>query len=682
MDSFEVTATDLLRELTGNPTASFRDAQLDAIRELVLNRRRVLIVQRTGWGKSAVYFIATRMLRDNGSGPSLLVSPLLALMRNQIDAARRMNVRAETINSDNQADWPQVVERVRANEVDLLLISPERLANRAFVEDVLDLVGQRAGLVVVDEAHCISDWGHDFRPDYRRIERVLRLLPAGVPVLACTATANDRVVHDVVRQLGDGLSVFRGPLTREGLALQVISLDSPAARLAWLAQVVPTLAGSGIVYCLTVRDADTVAEWLRTQGLDAASYTGSSEDRPELERALLDNGIKVIVATSALGMGFDKPDLSFVIHFQSPGSVIHYYQQVGRAGRQLATSIGVLLRGREDRQIQDWFIDVAFPTSDEAASVVAALDERDGFVKLPELEGAVNIGRTRLLNILKNLEVDRFVVADGQRYQRTTTPYMFDAARVASISALRRAEQEQMNSFGTLTSGCRMAFLTTALDDPHAAFCGICDLCASPHLSAEVDVARTAEAAEFLRRRPVQIEPRKQWADRSKIPDALRVEQGRALCRWMDGGWGDLVKRGKQVDGRFDQQLVQALAELIRKWMPTPQPTWISWVPSLNHPTLVAQLAEDLGKSLGLPVIQAIVRTRNSSAQRAMHNSAQQLANVKEAFAVRGSPPAGPAILLDDIVDSRWTLTCVGALLRSAGVEAVIPVALADGGSS
>src|SRR6478609_818319 len=513
-DRFETTATSLLRELTGNPAASFRDGQLEAIRELVVNRNRALVVQRTGWGKSAVYFIATRLLRDQGSGPTLLVSPLLALMRNQIEAARRMNVCAETINSDNQADWPQVVERIRSNEVDLLLISPERLANRRFLEDVLDHVGQQAGLVVVDEAHCISDWGHDFRPDYRRIERVLELLPAGVPVLACTATANDRVVDDVVRQLGDRLTVFRGPLARAGLALQVITLDAPAARLAWLSTVIPTLDGSGIVYCLTVRDAETVAEWLRANGIDAVSYTGGTEHRPDLERALLANGVKVIVATSALGMGFDKPDLSFVIHYQSPGSVIHYYQQVGRAGRQLVASHGVLLRGREDAQIQDWFIDVAFPTADEAGAVVDALDRCDGFVRFPEVEAAVNVGRTRLVNILKNLEVDRVVVADGQRYQRTTLPYTFDADRVASVSALRRAEQQQMNDYGTLASGCRMAFLTTALDDQRAARCGVCDLCAPPPLSAAVDVARAADAADFLRQRPVHIEPRRQWADR------------------------------------------------------------------------------------------------------------------------------------------------------------------------
>jgi ATP-dependent DNA helicase RecQ len=338
LTDLDARALELLRQLTARPDASFHPGQLEAIRSLAGNRKRVLVVQRTGWGKSAVYFIATRLLRDRGAGPTLLLSPLLALMRNQIDAAQRIGVRAETINSSNTADWDDVIDRVRADAVDLLVVSPERLANASFRESVLDRLGGAAGLLVVDEAHCISDWGHDFRPDYRRIRRLLDVLPRTVPVLACTATANDRVVEDVVAQLGADLQVFRGPLARPGLALQVIDLQSPAARMAWLAQTLPSLPGSGIVYCLTKRDAETVAEWLNRHGVRALSYTGASEGREAIEQALLDNQIQVVVATSALGMGFDKPDLAYVIHYQSPGSVISYYQQVGRAGRQLASS--------------------------------------------------------------------------------------------------------------------------------------------------------------------------------------------------------------------------------------------------------------------------------------------------------------------------------------------------------
>lgn len=675
-------ALDLLRQLPGRPDASFHPGQLEAIRSLAGDRRRVLVVQRTGWGKSAVYFIATRLLRDQGAGPTLLISPLLALMRNQIDAAQRMGVRAETVNSSNTADWDNVIDRVRADDVDLLLVSPERLANAAFRESVLDQLGSSAGLLVVDEAHCISDWGHDFRPDYRRISRLLDVLPGTVPVLACTATANDRVVEDVVSQLGDGLQVFRGPLARPGLALHVIDLQLPAARMAWLAQTLPNLSGSGIVYCLTKRDAEAVAEWLHKHGVRAISYTGASEGREEIEQALINNETQVVVATSALGMGFDQPDLSYIIHFQSPGSVISYYQQVGRAGRQLETSAGVLLRGSEDTDIQDWFITTAFPTAAECEQVLHALESHDGLMKLTELEAAVNVKPTRIESLMKNLEVDGIVVADGKKYQRTPRPFSYDTAHIEAITALRRREQEEILRYGTLTAGCRMVFLSNALDDPDPSPCGICDLCSGPSFSSSVDQALAREAVQFLRRRPVVIVPRKQWPDRRTIPADHRVEEGRALCRWGDGGWSVLVKKGKQIDRRFDQQLLNALADLVRGWKPEPSPKWMTWVPSLTHPYLVPDLAAGLAVELGLAAVEAVTKIRHTEPQKTMQNSAQQLANLRGAFSVAGELPSGPALLIDDIVDSRWTMTYVGSLLRQAGCEAVVPLALAASGQS
>ncbi|MGH9225432.1 MAG: RecQ family ATP-dependent DNA helicase [Acidimicrobiales bacterium] len=682
MENVDERALELLRRLTGQAGASFRPGQLEAIRALAGGRQRVLIVQRTGWGKSAVYFIATRLLRDAGSAVTLLVSPLLALMRNQIEAAQRMGVRAATINSSNESQWADVVAGIEADEVDLLLVSPERLGNVAFRASVLERIGTTAGLLVVDEAHCISDWGHDFRPDYRRIKRVLDVLPRTVPVLACTATANDRVVADVATQLGDGLTVFRGPLGRDGLALHVIDLEAPATRLAWLAANVPRLPRAGIVYCLTKRDADSATEWLKLHGIVASSYTADSDDREQIERSLLANAVDVVVATSALGMGFDKPDLPFVIHFQSPGSVITYYQQVGRAGRQLSSSMGVLLRGREDAEIQDWFITSAFPTADECAQVLAALEAHDGFMRLADLEAAVNVKRSRLLKLLKNLEVDGAIVAERMNYQRTPRPYVYDRARIEAITALRRQEQAGMATYGSLTSGCRMAFLRQALDDPQPARCGVCDLCAGPVLDSEVDPRLAAMAAQFLRRRPLEIEPRKNWPDRAQIPLGERIVAGRALCRWGDGGWSDLVQRGKQVDGRFDDDLVDALAALVRTWRPDPRPEWIPWVPSLNHPDLVASVVRRLATLLGLPAVDALVKTRPTAPQKTMQNSSQQLANVVGAFGVTDEVRSGPVLLIDDVVDSRWTMTHVGRLLRRCGCEAVLPLALADTASS
>ena len=681
MDDLDRRALELLRRLTGRADAAFHAGQLEAIRALAGERRRVLVVQRTGWGKSAVYFIATRLLREAGSGPTLLVSPLLALMRNQIEAAARMGVRAATINSANTGEWDDVRGRLDRGEVDLLLVSPERLGNAEFRASVLPDVGTRAGLLVIDEAHCISDWGHDFRPDYRRIRRVLDLLPGNVPVLACTATANDRVVDDIVHQLGHGLHVFRGPLGREGLALQVVDLSSQPERLAWLAQTIPSLPGSGIVYCLTKRDVEVVAQWLARHGVSAMQYTGESQGREAVEQALLGNTVDTVVATSALGMGFDKPDLSYVIHFQAPGSVIAYYQQVGRAGRQLATSVGVLLRGREDADIQDWFIRTAFPTADDCQQVLAFLEESDGYVRLTDIEQAVNVRRSRLANLMKNLEVDGAVVAKGQRYLRTPLPFAYDRERVEGITSLRRREQEEMLRYGALPSGCRMAFLRAALDDPAPAPCGICDLCAGAPLPHEVDDSLARAASQFLRRRPLTIEPRRQWPDRSRIPLPQQIEEGRVLGRWGDGGWSGLVRRGKKVDGRFDQQLVDALVQLVRDWRPEPAPAWVTWVPSLTHPDLVPDLARRLAEALGLPAVEAVVKTRATEPQKTMENSARQLANIEGAFTVPASVPPGAALLVDDLVDSRWTMTHVGSLLRRAGCEAVLPLALADSGS-
>ena len=398
-------AITLLRQALGNPGAEFREGQWEAISALVQKRARLLVVQRTGWGKSIVYFLATRFLRDQGAGRTLLISPLLSLMRNQIAAARNIGVNAQTINSSNQTDWPRIEGELRGNEIDVLLISPERLANDDFVNRCLLPVASRLGLFVVDEAHCISDWGHDFRPDYQRIVRILRALPRNIPVLATTATANDRVVDDIVQQLGPNLEVQRGPLTRASLSLQNIYLRSQEERMAWIASILPGLPGSGIVYTLTVHDSERLAEWLKSQGIDAEPYHGAleTEQREALENRLLNNEVKALVATVALGMGFDKPDLGFVIHFQRPTSVVHYYQQVGRAGRAVDNAYGVLLNGEEDDEIAEYFIRTAFPATEDVDHLLAAMQAANGALTVPNLQQRVNQSKGKIEKILKFL---------------------------------------------------------------------------------------------------------------------------------------------------------------------------------------------------------------------------------------------------------------------------------------
>ncbi|MFP5325993.1 MAG: RecQ family ATP-dependent DNA helicase, partial [Acidimicrobiia bacterium] len=644
-------------------------------------RRRVLVVQRTGGGKSAVYFAATRLLRDAGAGPTVLISPLLALMRNQIEMAARVGVHAATINSANRDDWVEIEERVAEGGVDVLLISPERLNNEKFRADVLPDLIRSIGLLVVDEAHCISDWGHDFRPDYRRISRVVNALPETVPVLCTTATANDRVVADIVSQLGDELAVVRGTLERESLALSVVDLPSPPQRLAWLAQAVPALPGSGIVYCLTISDAETVAAWLRSRGIDALSYSGDSDEdhRLEVEQRLLANDVKVVVATSALGMGFDKPDLSFVIHYQSPGSPVAYYQQVGRAGRAIDLARGVLLRGTEDIEIQDYFIRNAFPPQHHAEAVVALLSDRDEPVTLSDLQAEVNVRRSRLEAMLKILEVDGAVERAGGRWQRTREPWAYDRERVDAVTATRRAEQQSMVDYAQMT-GCRMAYLRAQLDDHDAPACGVCDNCSGRGVDIDLDTDLAREAHRFLRGRRFVIAPKKQWMSaarepRGRIPLDLQLQPGLALGIHGDGGWGSAVKKLRTGEPLSDE-LIDAAAAALTDTHLEAQPAWITCVPSTSSP-VPQEIAIALAEKLGIPFHDVVQHARPARPQAEMANSFQQLSNVYGAFAVRGEVLPGPVLLVDDTVDSGWTLTVVGVELRKAGSGPVVPFVLA-----
>jgi ATP-dependent DNA helicase RecQ len=678
-------ALQLLRLGCGRADAAFREDQEAAIRHVVEGLGRLLVVQKTGWGKSFVYFISAKLLREGGAGPALLVSPLLSLMRNQIAAAERMGLRAVTINSTNSGDWAAAESAVARNKVDILLISPERLANERFRDEVLSEVAARVALLVIDEAHCISDWGHDFRPHYRLIERVARTLPPNLRLLATTATANDRVLNDLQAVLGPDLSVSRGDLNRPSLRLQTIQLRGQAERLAWLAERVAELPGHGIIYALTVRDAVRVAEWLRSRGLNVESYTGETGDqRPELEKALLENRVKALVATTALGMGFDKPDLAFVIHYQTPGSVVAYYQQVGRAGRALDAAYGVLLSGQEDTDITDFFIESAFPTRDEAAEVISALEAEPEGLSIPEVMTRVNLsmGRIEKTVALLSLESPAPIVKQGTKWQLTAAT-LSEAfwERAERLRQLRRDEQREMQEYVGLSSR-HMEFLIRALDGE----AGEITPPALPLLPTAVDQKLILEAISFLRRTSLPLEPRKRWPSgglpklkvSGLIRPEMRAEAGRALCLWGDAGWGDLVRRGKYSDAHFADELVAASAALIREWNPQPAPAWVACIPSFRRPDLVPNFVLRLAVALGLPFYPVLLKTDNRPEQKAMANSPQQARNVDGSLDVqKGALPGGAVLLVDDMVDSRWTLTVAAWLLRSHGTDEVFPFALA-----
>lgn len=682
-DAFKQKALTLLRQSLTDPEADFRPGQYEAIQALTQQKARLLVVQRTGWGKSSVYFLTARVLRDQGSGPALLISPLLALMRNQIAAAARIGVRAATLNSSNQDEWAEIKRKIQADQIDVLLVSPEKLASDDFRQNVLLPIANRIGFFIVDEAHCISDWGHDFRPDYQRITRILQSLPGNIPMLATTATANNRVVSDVTAQLGPHLQVSRGPLTRESLSLQNIVMPGQAARLGWLAEQVPKLAGSGIIYTLTVRDADRVAHWLQLQNVDAHAYYSdlTSEAREGLEQSLLDNTIKALVATTALGMGFDKPDLGFVIHYQRPGSVVHYYQQVGRAGRALPQAYGILFSGKEDDRIIEYFLRTAFPPDAHVDNVLSALRQAEDGLSSVSLEAQINLGRGQIQKVLKSLEVHSPapVVKRGGRWYVTPVRYVPDQAKVLRLMQVRRDEQEKMREYAE-NQTCLMQFLARELDDPNPDPCGKCSICQGRLLLPDtVQTELIEKANQFLRRCDQPIFPRKKWANNTAIPKTQLAQEGRALCLWGDDGWGELVRHGKQEEEYFDDQLVLGLVEMIRhRWRPLPVPQWVTCVPSLNRLELVSQFARRVAANLNLPFVNCIEKVRQTPPQKEMQNSYQQAHNIEGAFALNKEKVlSGAVLLLDDMVDSRWTLTIIASLLLQARSGPVFPVALA-----
>ncbi len=687
-------AQAILEQLAG-PGARLRDDQWSAIEALVVHRRRALVVQRTGWGKSAVYFIAAKLLRASGYGATVIVSPLLALMRNQVAAADRAGVHAVTINSSNVADWAEIHERVRRGDVDVLLVSPERLNNPDFRDEVLPALAHDAGLVVVDEAHCVSDWGHDFRPDYRRIRSLIAELGADVPVLATTATANDRVVDDVATQLGVGggeTLVLRGGLDRESLRLSVVKAGNPAQRAAWLAAHLDSLPGSGIVYTLTVAQANDVAALLRDQGHRVAAYTGSTEaaEREQLEADLLANRVKALVATSALGMGFDKPDLGFVVHLGAPSSPIAYYQQVGRAGRSTASAEVVLLPGHEDQDVWRYFASVAFPSEVMVRNVIRAL-EPERPQSTPALEPLVDLGRTRLEMVLKVLDVDGAVRRVKGGWVGTGQQWEYDEPRYRKLDEARKREQQAMLDYQN-TDGCRMAFLRGQLDDPElreGERCGRCDNCTGARYDPDVDATAVEDTRQRLMRPGVELAPRKQWpSGLSKLGVNLsgRIgdgpEPGRVIGRLTDLGWGARLRRLlDEPDAEVSDDVVQAAVKVLASWGWETRPTAVLALDSDRHPVLISSLARQLaqiGKLTDLGTLLYAPERRPLTAA----NSAYRVAALQGAW----SPPdpaaieaaGGPVLLVDDLADTGWTLTMAARVVRASGAAAVLPFALAS----
>lgn len=667
----------VLHRLAG-PEAVPRGDQVEAVAAIIAPAARVLVVQATGWGKSAVYWAATAALRSRGAGPSLVVSPLLALMRDQVSAAERSGLRAATVNSTNIDDWDAVFAALDADELDVLLVSPERLGNPRFAARLDDLMA-RVGLVVIDEAHCISDWGFDFRPDYQRLARALLSTPTA-SVLATTATANERVTHDVSAQLGRDTITFRGTLARTSLRLSVVPGLSPVERYAWVADALDSLDGSGIVYVLTVAEAERLAGFLGSCGHDVAAYTGQldAEARVDIEERLRHNQVKAVVATSALGMGYDKPDLRFCLHVGSPSTPVAYYQQVGRAGRAVAHAEAVLLASESDERIWEYFATASVPDPDTAEATLRAL--ADGGKTLVELETLTGVRRGRLETLLKILAVDGIVSKKGTAWEATGTPYVHDHAKWEALGVVRRAEAELMRRYAH-GDGCLMAYLQQALDDPSPAPCGRCSVCtgALPAPGAHPSPERVADARSFTRRTTIEIEPRKLWPSGvSRRGRIAGIAPGRAVAFADDPGWvveiAQLQRNGLAV---VPEEMLAGAVDALRRWAAVwpERPVAVVAAPAPGREQQGnAALAAHVARIGRLPLLDAF--TWSGSAPPSDTSSSPLVAHLESA--VRLDPdievPRGPVLLCCTTMRTGWTATICAALLHEAGATTTMPL--------
>lgn len=674
------TGLAILRTVLGSQ-AEFRDGQWEAIAAIVEQRQKTVVVQRTGWGKSLVYFVATLLNQRQQRGMTVLISPLLSLMRNQIEQAHKFGLRANRMDSTNYAEHSAIEADLLRGTLDLLIISPERLANAHFRATIWSEISLKVGLLVIDEVHCISDWGHDFRPDYRRVLHIMTELRAGTPILGTTATANTRVIQDVKEILGGDVIVSRGSLMRDSLRLYVYpEIQSSSQRLVLLSHLLRRIEGSGIIYCTTTRDCDLVSLWLQQEGFEVEAYHSKVQDnREHLEEKLLNNRVKALVASVALGMGFDKPDLTFVIHYQLPGSIIAYYQQIGRAGRGMDNAHVILMRGEEDREIQEYFIKSAFP-SISLMEQAAQLASQQGTITFSDVVSRLNTSYGTAEKILQHLEIEGFLQYTENGYVATQHS-LPDFDRWALISQQRYDELDEMEAYA-VTEKCLMQVLAQTLEDPtHPQPCGRCKNCLLSKSSFAPTTEQLRRAETFLLHgEPIWIEPRKQWPARNIITPKAKLEhinaRGMALCNYNSEGWGKLVKHGKYTTGQFDEVLVQASAELIREHLDK-QFEWITNIPSKRHPTLVATFASKLAAALSVPYIPCVTCNGDIPQQKLMQNSHAQVANIAHAFTIHAQMRRSAVLLVDDIIDSGWSLTMVGWQLRNKGVATVIPFVLA-----
>ena len=676
-DEIYIASLKILKKMYGT-SAEFHKGQFEAIKATI-SHKRTLIVQKTGWGKSLVYFTATKLHRDMGKGMTVVISPLLVLMDNQLEAAERLGLKCSVINSDTKEEWDDILQRAKNDELDLILITPESL----FSESVKNILPElRLGLFVIDEVHCISDWGHDFRLDYGNLYKIIKQLPPNVSLLGTTATANKRVIEDLKKQMGNDIFLSRGSLTRESLHIQVLRINTKYERYAWILENINNIPGSGIIYCLTRRDCDYLADFLNLNGINARAYhagLGKDEEK-ETEELFKKNRIKAVVSTIKLGMGYDKGDISFVIHFQKPTNIVSYYQQIGRAGRNIGNAYVFLMSGDEDDAINNYFIDTAFPSEGECKGILDIIADNNG-IKKADILSSVNIRSSRIDKALAFLINDGYLYKDYGEYYTTAKKFIYDWRHYNEIKEVRQREHKQMNELPNF-KGCYSRYIMNCLDDDLATDCGKCSNCIGHDiLSYKISEINVRKAYDYINGLILEIEPRKQWTS-SDFTGNKKIEyinkNGICLSRYGDVGYAELVHEGKYGrSGRFCAELIGKSVEVLGPFVRQNRIDAITFVPS-KRSKIVENFARELSERLRIDLLDSLWKLE-SEQQKNMENSAHQCKNAFRSFHVKKDCVLPNKLLLvDDIIDSKWTMTVYDYKLMKADYLEIFPFALSN----
>ncbi|HLI68172.1 MAG TPA: RecQ family ATP-dependent DNA helicase [Ktedonobacteraceae bacterium] len=654
---------------------SFHPGQREIIEHLVQGKR-VLAIQRTGWGKSLCYQLASMYFPHL----TLVFSPLKALMRDQCQRCNaRYHIPSAIVSSDflpeeNAATLEQAV----GGKIKILYIAPERLDNQLWQNYVRQM---RLSMIVVDEAHCISTWGHDFRPHYRRIVTLLEAIPETVSVLALTATANQRVEQDIREQIGTNALVIRGSMRRPNLHLNVVNVNGDEEKLGYLAANLPIWPGSGVVYTATKSSAEMIATFLQEQGIKAEYYHAGREDadRQHIEQSLMTNRYKVVCSTNALGMGIDKPDIGFIVHYHIPASPIHYYQEIGRAGRDGNNAKCVLLYDPEDLAIQHHFIEGAKPPARHYETVLSLIRNEVQGWRLTDLLRVTGLSQSALRNILIDLEEQGLIQRMKSDNHRQTTLYVskhlgrVDVALYERVRIQKESELADIQAYAQ-SDQCFMGYLTSYLGDAPGYHCGTCGNCQQDNWKSVPVSKISLEAVEYFFEQTFL--PRIEKHGTIKQPEH---EAGWSLSYHGSTRIGELVRASKYENaGPFAEQLVQRAVEVICSRYPLADLDGIVSVPPTKSGRLVEDFAHRVASKLGIRYVPALVKLRMTQEQKVCTNAVQKKENVKGAFAVlEPSQVIGRVLLLiDDIYDSGYILREVGATLMKAGAKAVYPLTI------